>query len=73
MPGGRQHGDISGHFAQAEILHQAGAELAQRVFLILPIHWRAGINHVAQRRMIMRIHGGITTERIQNGRHGEHV
>ena len=49
MPGGRQHGDIAGHLAQAEILHQARAELAQRVFLILPIHWRAGIDHVAER------------------------
>ena len=44
-----RHGDIASHLTQAEILHQARTQLAQCVFLILPIHRRAGIDDMAER------------------------
>src|SRR5216684_8265268 len=39
----RQHGDIAGDLAEAEILHQYLAELVQRSLLVLAVHRRAGI------------------------------
>ena len=45
----RQHGDVAGDLAEAEILHQHLAELVQRGLLVLAVHRRAGIDDVAQR------------------------
>src|SRR6185437_6536786 len=46
---GWQHRDIAGDLAEAEILHQHPAELAQRRLLVLPVHRRARIDDMAQR------------------------
>ena len=73
VQGGRQHGDVAGHLAHAEILHQHLAQLAQRVHLVGAIHRRAGIDHVAQRGMVVAIHRLMPRQHRQDGRHGEHV
>ena len=57
----RQHGDVAGDLAQAEILHQHLAELLQRRLLVLAVHRRAGIDHVAQRGMVVRSTAGCST------------
>ena len=49
VQGRRQHGDVAGDLAEAEILHQHLAELFQRRLLVLAVHRRAGIDDVAQR------------------------
>ena len=69
----RQHGDVAGHLAHAEILHQHLAQLAQRVHLVGAIHRRAGIDHIAQRRMIVAVDRIVPRQHGQDGRHGEHV
>ena len=43
----RQHRDIAGDLAEAEILHQHLAELVQRGLLVLAVHRRARIDHIA--------------------------
>ena len=73
VPFGRQDGDVPGDLAEAEILHQARPQLPQRVLLVLPVHRRAGVDHVSQAGMVMRVHARVAAERIQDGRHGEHV
>ena len=70
---GRQHGDVAGDFAEAEILHQHLAELVQRGFLILAVHRCAGIDDEAQRGMIVFVDRGVLDHHLQNGRHGEDV
>ncbi len=49
VQGRRQHRDIAGDLAEAEILHQHLAELLQRRLLVLAIHRRAGIDDITQR------------------------
>ena len=41
--------------------------------LIGAIHRRAGIDHIAQRRMIVAVHRLMPRQHGQDGRHGEHV
>ena len=48
VQGRRQDGDVAGHLAEAEILHQHLAQLAQGMDLVGAIHRRAGIDDVAQ-------------------------
>ena len=69
----RQHRDVAGDLAEAEILHQHLAELLQRGLLVLAVHRRAGIDDVAQRRMVVAVDRGMLDHHLQDGRHGENV
>ena len=70
---GRQDGDVAGHLAQAEILDQHLAELRQRHLLVGAVHGCARIDHVAQRRVVVLVHGRMLDQHLQDGRHGEQV
>ena len=70
---GRHHRDVAGDLAEPEILHQHRAELVQRRLLVLAIHRRAGIDHEAQRGVIVFVDRGMLDHHLQNGRHGKDV
>ena len=69
----RQHGDVAGHLAEAEILHQHLSERLERVLLILPVHGRAGIDDIAQGGMVVRVDGGVLGQQLDDRRHREQV
>ena len=70
---GRHHRDVAGDLAETKILHQHRAQLFQRRLLVLAIHRRAGIDHVAQRGVVVFVDRGMLDHHLQDGRHGEHV
>ena len=73
VQGGRQHGDVAGDLAEAEILHQHLPEFLQRVLLVLAVHRRAGIDDVAQGGMVVRVDRRMLGQHLHDGRHREHV
>ncbi len=54
-------------------MHQHVTEFCQCRLLVLTIHRRAGIDHVAQRGMVVAIDGGVFDHHLEDGRHREHV
>ena len=70
---GRKHGDVAGDLAEPEVLDQHLSEFLQRVLLVLPVHRGAGIDHVAQGRVIVRVDRWMLGQHLHDGRHGEHV
>ncbi len=69
----RQHRDIAGDLAEAKILHQHVTEFCQCRLLVLAIHRRAGVDDIAQRRVVVAVDGGVLDHHLQDRRHCEHV
>ena len=73
MHRGRQNRDAAGDFTEPKVLDQDLTELAQGELLVLAIHRRAGVDHVAQGTVVVAIHGGVLNQHLDDRRYGEQV